>query len=364
MKFVSLLLLSSSLVSSQFIVTEKEPSLKEIISNNIDIFNLPEENGKVRTYFNEVSSSLDVYDKNKNKFGEIIIFDNNEGYLFYSLNNEIIKESYDEGIPFSYQELKGKVIYSNNCYMDMSYNVIYDLSISQNYAGKINDQFHSHVDESFTKEKKRIMLTEWDSKYNTLTDNGSCEFKNKITWSTEQGNTLHCCQIAFANLLWTYKVNNVVDLTNKATSSSELENMFTKYLDYNDQRGTNELSVTNITNYIKDYYPNSGYYIDYINVANGISDNLKIAPIIGFYSTGVNEGYFVMITGKGKSSYKKILGVNLWTSWDIVNTWEDYNSRDYINGVSYPSYKYWVDNQNIYFGYVLRNKDGNAVSLA
>ena len=69
MKFVSLLLLSRSLVSSQFIVTEKEPSLKEIISNNIDIFNLPEENGKVRTYFNEVSSSLDVYDKNKNKKG-------------------------------------------------------------------------------------------------------------------------------------------------------------------------------------------------------------------------------------------------------------------------------------------------------
>lgn len=54
----------------------------------------------------------------------------------------------------------------------------------------------------------------------------------------------------------------------------------------------------------------------------------------------------------------------MWTSWDIVNTWEDHNSRDYINGVSYPSYKYWVDNQNIYFGYVLRNKDGNAVSLA
>ena len=170
MKFVSLLLLSSSLVSSQFIVTEKEPSLKEIISNNIDIFNLPEENGKVRTYFNEVSSSLDVYDKNKNKFGEIIIFDNNEGYLFYSLNNEIIKESYDEGIPFSYQELKGKVIYSNNCYMDMSYNVIYDLSISQNYAGGLNEKFHSHVDESFTKEKNRIMLTEWDSKYYTKVD--------------------------------------------------------------------------------------------------------------------------------------------------------------------------------------------------
>lgn len=32
MKFVSLLLLSSSLVSSQFIVTKKEPSLKEKIA--------------------------------------------------------------------------------------------------------------------------------------------------------------------------------------------------------------------------------------------------------------------------------------------------------------------------------------------
>lgn len=362
MKFVSLLLLSSSLVSSQFIVTEKEPSLKEIISNNIDIFNLPEENGKVRTYFNEVSSSLDVYDKNKNKFGEIIIFDNNEGYLFYSLNNEIIKESYDEGIPFSYQELKEKVIYSNNCYMDMSYNVIYDLSISQNYAGGLNEKFHSHVDESFTKEKNRIMLTEWDSKYYTKVDIESCKFKNKITWSTEQGNTLHCVQIAFANLFWTYKINNIVDLTNNAASSSELEKMLTKYLEYDNATGTKVLSIPNITNYIKEHYPDSGYYIDYIDVTNGISDNLKIAPIVGSYSYN-NEGHAVLVTGKGKSLHKKVLGVSIWTSWDIVNSWSGYNTPYVINGNLYPSYKYWIDNQYIYWGFALRDKKGNAVSL-
>jgi len=66
-----------------------------------------------------------------------------------------------------------------------------------------------------------------------------------------------------------------------------------------------------------------GYCLDYINVANGVADNLEISLVIGFYNYTKNwktTGHAALLTGKGRSVYSQFLGIKIWTSWDITNT--------------------------------------------
>jgi hypothetical protein len=77
-----------------------------------------------------------------------------------------------------------------------------------------------------------------------------------------------------------------------------------------------------------------------------------------------SEGHYALVTGKGRSVYASIFGIKIYTSWDIVNTWSDYSyARADINGSSYPNWKYWIDNQYLYYGWTLRNSNGTVVSL-
>lgn len=355
-------------IQNGFVTLEinKNIEIADLISNNMSEYNKAEPGGKPATNFERISKKLEVLDFKRRNIGEILIFDDNKGFIFYSNDYFIIKESYENGLPFDYRKIEeDKVIYDNNSFMNLSSDILFSSKIDASGNNPSGYHFYSHTDSAFTSSKERIMLTEWDYQYNTLTSNLSCDYENKTTWSTYQGDSGHCCQLALANLLWTYKVNGVIDLTNNASSTSELELQFTQYLLYNDSFGTWELSVPNVNHYFDTYYPNLGYHIDYINVANGISDNLESAPLIGYYNDGTisGDGHFVLVTGKGKSLFQKILGIKFWTSWDIVNTWYDQSSSMVINGISYPKYKYWIDNQYINFGYALKNANNDTVIL-
>jgi len=344
----------------------KNIEIADLISGNMSEYNKAEPGGKPATKFERISKKLEVLDFKRKNIGEILIFDDNKGFIFYSNDYFIIKESYENGLPFDYRNIEDdKVIYDNNSFMNLSFDVLFSSKIEASGNNPSGYHFYSHTNSTFTSSKERIMLTEWDYQYNTLTSTSSCEYADKITWSTYQGDSAHCCQLALANLLWTYKVNGIIDLTNNASSASELELQFTQYLLYDDSFGTWELSVPNVNQYFNTHYPNSGYHIDFINVANGISDNLESAPLIGYYNDGTinGNGHFVLVTGKGKSLFQKILGIKFWTSWDIVNTWYDQSSSIIIGEISYPAHKYWIDNQYINVGYALKNINDETIVL-
>lgn len=190
------------------------------------------------------------------------------------------------------------------------------------------------------------MLFELDRSYITATNTSLTQWNNWNTHSTYQGPYNTCGPIALANLLWTYKTMDIVDLTKGASSSAALAETLKSYLSYNDDFGTNPLNIVpGMNNFLK----NTGYAIDYINVVNGIQNDLYNGPIVGLYSSATiwETAHLVLVTGKGRSLYQRILWVDFYTSWDITNTWETKNS----NGT--PEYKYWVDNQYIWGGWKL-----------
>ena len=59
----------------------------------------------------------------------------------------------------------------------------------------------------------------------------------------------------------------------------------------------------------KEFFGDTGYYIDYCDVTNGISDTLRNAPLIGMYCD-YGTGHYALVSGKGRSLYKKILGIS------------------------------------------------------
>lgn len=114
--------------------------------------------------------------------------------------------------------------------------------------------------------------------------------------------------------------------------------------------------------YAENYFSSTGYYLDYTDVTNGIADTLATTPLIGYYLDVANAGFnghFALVTGKGKSVYQKIMWMTFYTHWDITNTWFDKNSTS--NG--YLDCKYWIDNQYIMFGFVLKDPQGKVVPL-
>lgn len=308
--------------------------------------------------FKNVSKKLNVLNKNKEKFGMIYFFDDNKGYLLVNNSNEIMQSDYKNGFDINITDSDfNYIVYKDKKFYDSNNHLLHDrFKNSNNTGGKsflMGGDFYWHADSSFTSQKVRYVLTEWDSYYSTLTNTSGATFGNAITWSTDQtGN--NCGPLAIANLLYTYKMNNTIDLTNGAASSLALANSLESYVLYSTLGFTLPATITNVNSFIN----SSNYEIDYCDVTNGISDTLSIAPLIGFYSdVQINEAHYVLVTGKGRSVYMKVFGINFYTSWDIVNTWYDtYDTRD-----GYICKKYWVDNQYINSGYVLRNKNNNQV---
>ena len=63
-------------------------SITTLIKENMDEFNLPQLNqGKRETNFKSVSNTFDVLNERGTLIGELIIFDNNDGYLFIGEGN-------------------------------------------------------------------------------------------------------------------------------------------------------------------------------------------------------------------------------------------------------------------------------------
>lgn len=150
-----------------------------------------------------------------------------------------------------------------------------------------------------------------------------------------------------------------MDLTQNFVSAHALAQYFSvNYLHDQPVIGTLAVDVDNINPWLQD-----GYYTDFVDVSNGISDNIENAPIVGNYMAD-GGGHFALVTGKERSVYGYFFGIKIYTSWDIVNTWGEYiPERADINSLHGPQWKYWIDNQYIYFGWTLRDSSGNAVSL-
>lgn len=352
MKIIPIIAVLGTVFSFQTAVKNVQRlNLKEAINGSIDVFNagLADEE-KQETNFKRVSKSYQVFDVYGDYIGETVVFDENSGYLFVDKDYNVKKESFDSGIDDYIFRAKTNVLFyqQSNFYLTKEEALS---SVCEIYGSisSVDDMFFGHRDSNFTSQKTRNILQELDSWYPTLTDTSLATYYGKQTWSTYQSGN-DCGPLAIANLLWTYKINGIVDLTNNATSSADLAQQLQSYVSYNSSLGTMIWNVTGSSS----FFGNSGYYIDYTNVANGIASTLTSAPIVGFYYAG-NVAHYALVTGKGRSIYKHIFGINLYTSWDIVNCWE--------NVSYYRPDKYWVDNQYIYFGYVLRNSNGDTVAL-
>ena len=353
MKSLFLLVLLPTISLSNTVRSGFGYSLKELINSNISEFNkMTDGCDKEETFFEKVSKDFVVTNEGKN-IGHLLVFDDNQGYITISNENVILDHNYSRGldnIEFctdSFLEFDG-VSYSSS-----DDKVVHQKVNPNAYAGTIENDFYWHADSSFYVPKTRYLEQDLDPSYSTPTSTIDATFHNKTTWSTYQGSDPDCGPLALANLLWTYKLNGVVDLTMGATSSSSLAYSLRSYLNYNSTYG---VIFTDML-YGDDYFSSTGYYLDYTNIANGISDTLSTTPIIGAYSHV--DGHFALITGKGKSVYKVILGIKFYTYWDITNTWHD--RTDKVNG--YYCCKYWVDNQYLAYGFVLKDPNGNVVPL-
>lgn len=323
----------------------------EIISNNINLFNKSCEGGeKEATHFKKVTDCFNVLSPYNNELiGTLLLFDRDTGYICISNDNRVIDSNYQTGIKLVGESKDDNSIY----YLAHTYSFDRELLFSSvDMCGSgINDKFHWHGDYAWTNEKTRYLQSELDSYYSTRTNTSNASYSNKTTWSTYQGSNGLCGAFAVANLLWTYKINGVVDLTNGATNSSSLA--YTISQDIPNNASFNEIDDINDT-----LLNGTGYYMDYCDITNGISDTLETSPLVVLYNSGT-EGHYVLITGKGESLYQTIMWMNFYTSWDIANTWYDRYSTN--NG--YYTCKYWVDNQYASFGYVLRDGSGEAVPL-
>lgn len=311
-------------------------------------------------HFNEVTKKINVYDKDEQPFGCLFVFDDNKGYMLLNNENEIAESSFYEG--FSVDILNSKyssLIYKNKAFYDSEGNFLHCRFDSMLNGGKdlINSKFYWHANETFTTQKTRYVLSEWDCQYATLTDISQATFKNKITWSSLQyGN--ECGTLAIANLLFTYKENNVVNMVpDNYTTSNALSTAIKPSVSYTDALGVLPTNMTGVNS----FFTSSTCYLDYCDVTNGVADTLAVGPMIGLYAASSFENmHYAMLTGKGRSVYTRIFGIPIYTSWDIVNTWAD--EDDTTDG--YLDKKYWIDNQYITYGYVLRySSTNNTVAL-
>ncbi|MGI6359784.1 MAG: hypothetical protein ACOX02_01915 [Acholeplasmatales bacterium] len=332
----------------------------QAIAENIDVFNEEIEGIKPKTYFTSVEYIVPVYDFQKEEIGTLLIFNDNSGYFMFDKENYVLAYDYSDGIPLSNAEFSNGVVYFNKMfypYKEAIFNkskYYPDIDLENQIKGFIvDDIFHFHCSPDFNK-KRRELLNDFDPQYATLTYTVGTNWKNKVTQSSNQEEN-DCGPLALANLLWTYKINGGPDLTNGATSSENLAVSLYSSLGYTVGHPLWPQRVTDLNNYLA----GTGYKIRSIDVSNGISDDLAIAPIVGLYSSAkvVSTAHYALVTGKGKSLYKKILGISFWTSWDIINTWYDMNYT--ING--YIARKYWVDNKYIWYGWALAYTNTNNI---
>ncbi len=321
----------------------------ELFKNNIDLFNQKSEKGtKEETFFNEATDYYNIRSMETDKnVGTLIVFDDNDGYIALSNEYYIIDYNYNKGFELIGETGKGKDIY----YLahKFSYNKEELLKSIDACGSSISDEFYWHGNYSWATEKTRTMLNEYDSSYSTLTNTTSATFKNKTTWSTSQGSNGYCGAFAIANLLWTYKYNQVLDVTGGATTSYNLA-WAIKEVVGDDASSSAMLNVNNLS-----FLSSTGYYLDYWS---DIYHPLDSAPAIVLYNQGTS-GHYALLTGQGQSLYGTFLWLNIYTNWDITNTWHDRFS--YSNG--YLSCKYWVDRSHTTIGYVLKDSSGNIVQL-
>lgn len=328
-------------------------NLKDFINSHIEEFNKPSKDcEKEETSFTYITRDF-VIKNNSIEIGHLFVFDDNKGYIAISNENAVMDHNYLHGLDYLSSCADDVLIFDGTKYYTEDGRMIHSKNTCLYANSNIVDNFYWHADSNFTTQKTRYLEQDLDGYYLTRTNITNAVYHNKLTWSTEQ-NTNDCGPLALANLIWTYKVNNVVDLSMGATSSSELAYTLRTYVNYNPNTGVYFSDIL----YGDNYFSSTGYYLDYTNVANGISDTLATTPLIGFYSKD-NTGHFALVTGKGNSIYASIFGINFYTYWDITNSWSDrYNWDD-----DYLTCKYWVDNQYIMYGFVLKDSDGNVVSL-
>lgn len=348
MKIFMTFLALNLLIGGNFKVPNESKSIATLIKDNISEFNSAQRSrGKQETNFNSVTKILEVKNEVSKSIGELIIFDDNKGYLFVGEGNYIRDHNYNHGFDQNIIDLNmDYLIFDGNNYYDDKLNLLH--TRVKNLAGSgTRELFHWHADNAFMTEKDRELLTELSPQYDTLAKvTSSSFFGNKIMWSHEQdGND--CAQLAISNLLWTYKMNNVISLPSYCNTYTYLLQEVYNYvpLDVGPGNATSTISITDINNMFDNNVYSCNYRIDYAIVSDGISDELEYGPVIGFYTDNIiNEGHFALVTGKGRSVYKKILGIPLYTSWDIVNTWYEYGELD----EGYLRHKYWIDNQYIF----------------
>ena len=280
--------------------------------------------------------------------------ENIDGYLTSDYDNNIIDQNFKCNIDKKLLN-SDDIFYKNKSYFSDG-EIIISKNISVTGESSVSDDFYYHADQEFVDKKDRFLNYELDSNYSTKTTiNSDTVFKNKIIWSTYQTGG-DCGPLALANLLWTYKVNNIIDLTKNCKDSQALADLIQPFVNYN-----KVMSGVTFRDMLlgKEFFGDTGYYIDYCDVTNGISDTLKNAPLIGMYCD-YGTGHYALVSGKGRSLYKKILGISYYTSWDITNTWKKARQCD---NYWYMKQKYWVDNKYIVSGYVLRDKNKNVVPL-
>ncbi len=137
--------------------------------------------------------------------------ENIDGYLTSDYDNNIIDQNFKCNIDKKLLN-SDDIFYKNKSYFSDG-EIIISKNISVTGESSVSDDFYYHADQEFVDKKDRFLNYELDSNYSTKTTIISdTVFKNKIIWSTYQTGG-DCGPLALANLLWTYKVNNIIDLT-------------------------------------------------------------------------------------------------------------------------------------------------------
>ena len=321
----------------------------ETIKNNIVLFNQKSETGtKEETSFNEATGYYNILSTETDKVvATMVVFDNNVGYITISNDYYLVDYNYTTGFNLIGENQGGKDIY----YLNHKYSYSKkDLIESLDSCGSsITDEFYWHGDYEWSSGNTKTIQNEYDSYYATRADTTGAYYKNKTTWSTNQGNNGYCGAFAIANLLWTYKYNHVLDVTGGATTSFNLAWTIKEVVGNNAFHG-DMLNVNNLP-----FLSSTGYYLDYWT---DIYNPLGTAPVITLYNQGL-PGHYALVTGQGISLYATFLWMNIYTNWDITNTWSD----RYSYSGDYLSCKYWVDHLHTTTGFVLKDSFGNIVPL-
>ena len=321
----------------------------DTISNNIDVFNKKSEDGtKEETFFSKATSYYNIMSWDDDKIaGTMVVFDNNNGYITISNDYYLVDYDYNQGFELIGENKNSRNIY----YLAHMYSFSKELLIKavEAHGSSIYDEFYWHGDYDWASEKTRYLLNEYDSFYTTQVNTSIAYYKNKTTWSTTQGSNNYCGAFALANLLWTYKYNQVLDITGGATTSYALAWTIKEVV--GDTASTSDMLNVNSLPFIA----STGYYIDYWT---DLVNPLDTAPVVTLYNQGL-PGHYALVTGKGESLYGTFLWMNIYTNWDITNTWHD---RFSYNG-NYLACKYWVDHLRSTMGFVLKNSSGNVVAL-